>query len=547
MRALARLSLAVVALLAITSLLAGITYTTTTAVDVVPAPGGVYSEGLVGRSGVLNPLLTTADQCETDILALVFRGLTRRDENGHIAPDLAEKWSISADGKTYTFALRAGATWHDGVPVTADDVVYTVKAAQSGEAPVVPWLGALWQGVEPRRIDDRTVALTLPSPYAPFLQYTTLGLLPAHVLAGGDEAAQEKFDTQPIGAGPYRVVDMAPSHVVLESVYDARLPAPMIPRLEFRCYKTQSGALQALQAGAVLAVADLSPVNALTLGRTSQTDIHWAPRSSQMQVLFNLGLPFFDDAAVRRALLLAIDRPALVHETLGGKAAISSGIFLSGSWAARPAEWPHDPAGARRLLDQAGWRDVDKDGVRERNGVKLEFALLTSDDPTQIAVAQRIAQAWTALGASLEVQITDAAALVEDYLLPRRFEAALFGWGNLSDDPDPYEMWHSSQLAPAGLNVTGFASQRVDEILEQARQTQDQALRKNLYERLQAIFNEQLPALPLYEPMFAFAASPKVRAIHLSLITQPSDRFRSLGEWFTQTRTITSTQRLRIR
>jgi peptide/nickel transport system substrate-binding protein len=545
MRALARLTLAGMACAFVIGLAASISITTAT--QVVPMQGGTYIEGLVGRPGVIHPLFAPANQCDSDLVALVYSGLTRRNDQGHIVPDLAERWDISPDARIYTFALRSNARWHDGAPVTANDVVYTVQALQGSDARIVPWLKELWKGVVAERVSDQVVRLTLPAPYAPFLQYTTLGLLPAHILAGRGDDAREAFEAHPVGSGPYRLRDLTRERAVLEAVREDRFPTPMIPRLEFRYYRDLPSALSALRRDEIMAVADIPLDQAESLAPSSSITLHWARRASQALILFNLSLPFFEDADVRRALFNAIDRPLLVQTALKDKAIASGGPFLTSSWASAGVSEPAGIAAARALLDKAGWTDTDGDGIRQHNGVKLEFGLLTNDDATRVMVAQDIARAWTSIGASVEVQIISSYGLIQDYMQPRRFEAVLFGWGSIADDPDPYEQWHSTQSGPNGLNFTGFASHALDEILEQARQTGDQAKRRELYARVQQILMDQLPALPLYEPMFAFAVSNKVQAVRLSYITEPGDRFRHLAEWYVMTRKITITEKQRVR
>jgi peptide/nickel transport system substrate-binding protein len=547
MRALARLALAAAGFLVVFGLATTVVITTTT--ETVPARGGLYVEALAGQPGRLNPLAAPSNPPDSDIAALVFSGLTRRDEQGHLAPDLASSWQASTDGRVYTFTLRADARWHDSAPVTAADVVYTVQATQSENLDVAPWIRQFWRDIVAERISDQVVRLSLEKPFAPFLQYTTLGLLPAHLLAGGDDASREAYDDRPIGSGPYRFVERTGRRTTIEAVFQSGDGAPMIPRLEFRYYADTSAALDALRAGEVMAVAGVSPQQERTLSNTSGISVYWTRQASQAIVMFNLSLPFFEDAATRRALVAAIDRQAIVNNVLDGQGIVPLGPYLSDSWAsqAAAASVSNTRTQAALLLEQAGWRDDNRDGVRERNGVPLQFSLLTNDDPTRIAVAQAIATAWTELGAALEVQIINSAGLVQDYLEPRRFEAVLFGWSNLPDDPDPYEMWHSSQTAPAGLNFTGFASQRADEILEQARQTSDRPTRQELYARFADMLGELAPAFVVYEPSYGIAMSSQVKQARFSLVGEPGDRFRHLAEWYTLTRDITATDTRRVR
>ena len=148
----------------------------------VPEAGGIYVEGLAGTPQTINPLLSQANPVDQDLVALIFGGLTRADERGRIQPDLATSWDISAGGTIYTFHLRKDVTWHDGAPFSARDVVFTVGLMQDPAFQGTAFLSDLWHNVAVEALSDSTVRFTLREPYAPFLDYTTIGLLPAHIL-----------------------------------------------------------------------------------------------------------------------------------------------------------------------------------------------------------------------------------------------------------------------------------------------------------------------------------------------------------------------------
>src|SRR5919202_1152792 len=208
----------------------------TARVSEVPDYGGAYVEGLAGFPEALNPVLAN-DDASNAVDALVFSGLTKADEHGLPVPDAAQSWDISPDGKTYTFVLRTNARWHDGVPVTADDAVYTLTLLQD---PTYPGpLGALWKDVSVAKVDDRTVKLTLQKDsYAPFIENTSLGLLPAHILGsvGPRDLPTHRFNVQPVGAGPYRVKEVRADQITLEVSPGYYGPKPYLHRILFRIY-----------------------------------------------------------------------------------------------------------------------------------------------------------------------------------------------------------------------------------------------------------------------------------------------------------------------
>ena len=160
--------------------------TQTVCVTRMPEPGGFLVEGVVGRPQTLNPLLDQNNVVDRELTNLLFDGLTQMDSRGRIVPALAENWQISGDAKTVTFTLRANLTWHDGQPVTSQDVAFTYGLLQGETFTGLPQFRSLWQSITITPIDDRQIVFGLSAPYSPFLEATTVGLLPAHILAASD-------------------------------------------------------------------------------------------------------------------------------------------------------------------------------------------------------------------------------------------------------------------------------------------------------------------------------------------------------------------------
>jgi len=537
MRWLAQLALALTGLLLV-SWLIGNTTLARLPTETVPAVGGTYTEAVIGPIRVLHPLLAVTSQAEVDAAALVFSGLTRRDEKGTIVPDLAERWEISADGRFYTFFLRRGVRWHDGQAFTAQDVAFTVQATQDPDGCIPPSLAHFWEGVSVERLGELIIRFGLPEPYAPFFDYTAIGIIPSHALGSGAEA-RETFLSHAIGTGPYKVREQTAAAVVLDAFEGYYGPRRYIQRVVLRSYPDRQSALAALRSGAVDGVGGLTSEDVAGLAG-ADVAIYRAKRAALELVYLNVRLPYLAERDVRRALLLAIDRRGMVDHILKGYALVANGPLLSGSWAeAKGSDVTlpgYDPDQAAALLDAAGWRMGA--GGREKGGTRLELTLVTNDDPERIAMAEEIAHAWTAVGVRTEVQAVGVASLIRDYVVPRSFDALLYGWEALPADPDPYEFWHSSQRGEGGLNFSGLANNRMDEVLEQARQTTDQDVRQRLYQRFQELFVYELPALPLVQPYYIYAISTRVRGVTIGYISDPSDRFRSMATWYVQTKTV---------
>jgi len=491
-------------------------------------------EGVAGSPLHINPLLAPLNPADADLAVLIFNGLTRPGEHGEAQPDLAERWEVTGDGKVYTFYLRKNITWHDGRPFTADDVVATIRALQDPAFPGDPALAAFWRKITVDKADEATVRFILPEPYAPFPEATGIGLLPAHRLSGlsGKALAEDALNQTPIGTGPYLLAEAREGQIVLNANPGYYRGAPKIGRIVFRFYRDQQSVIGALKRGEIMAAGRLSPDEAAQLAETPGITLYSGPLTAYTLIFLNLKLPYFEDRLVRQALLYALDRQRIVERFLDGRGRVLHSPILPESWAyyGEIKRYDYDPEKARALLEKAGWK-MGTDGIREKDGVKLQFSLLTNDDPQRIALIEEISRQWAALGIKAETQTVGIDGLINDYLKPRRFDAILYGWARLPGDPDPYELWHSSQASAEGTNFAGFTHRKVDELLEDARRTTDRAVRLAAYQQFQALFAEHVPALLLFQPMYVYALSKDIQGFRATLLIDQRDRLQNIAEW----------------
>ena len=217
-----------------------------------PATGGVYSEGLVGSLGRLNPLLDWNNAADRDVDRLLFTGLIRFDERGLPYPDLAESWGVNEEGTIYNFTLRSNAVWHDGAPITSDDVIFTIEMIKGAGSLFPQDIKDLWNRVEVSKLNDQNLKFTIPEPFAPFLDYLTFGVLPMHLLEGvpPEGLANTDFNINPVGSGPYKFDHLLLDEgqitgVVLTSFDNYYGKPPFIPQVVFRYYPTSANALDA--------------------------------------------------------------------------------------------------------------------------------------------------------------------------------------------------------------------------------------------------------------------------------------------------------------
>lgn len=515
-------------------LLGYLAYTTTTVT--VPEAGGIYVEGLAGRPSSINPLLSQFNQVDVDLASLIFSGLTRSDLSGATVPDLAERWEISPDGTRYSFYLRRGVRWHDGPPFTADDVVFTIQAIQDPEFQGPPQLAQLWRAVTVEKIDNYAVAFILPEPFSPFLSYTSLGLLPRHLLGGvpARDLPRNLFNVRPIGTGPFRLVELSYDRAALEAFPPYYDQPPRLSRIEFRFYPDVSSVWAAYLRGEIQGVTQVRSEDLEEARRQENLVLYSAPTSGYALIFLNLIEPALREKEVRQALLWGIDRQRIIDQILEGQAIVAHSIYPPGSWAFKP-DIPHyfyDPNQARTLLEAAGWMDQDGDGVREKEGVPLEFSLLTNDDPLRRRIIEEIARQLWEIGIKVNTLVLGNPGIVQEALAPRRFMALLYEWGDLPADPDAYEMWHSTQTGEGGQNYPGWSNRDADEALEEARRTSDPARRKELYDLFQRVFAEEVPAILLYHPIYTYGVDARVGGVQLAPLTNPSDRFRTIAQWY---------------
>ena len=504
--------------------------------SVAPPRTDTYVEAIAAEPPLINPILAPFTLADEDVLPLVFSGLVQSDPSGNVAPDLAEAWDVSPDGRVYTFRLRDGIAWHDGQPVDAHDVVFTISLIQAPDHQGSQELAELWRDVNVEAEDARTVRFSLPDPLASFPEHVTVGLLPRHLLEGVPAGAlpNHSFNQQPVGSGPYVVVELDSGRLVLERNPDYYGPSPGLRRIELWFFAERSLALEALLSSRVDGLGHLRADEAEVAASSPRLAVYSVPERSKLATLsLNVQSPLFGERAVRLAVARAIDRGALIGQALGGHAEPAFGPIPVNSWAYADlyAMGEYDPSSAAALLDEAGWR-WGPNGVRERDGQSLSFSILTANSPERLAVTQELATQLGAVGFAVRVEAVPGRDLIEDYIEPRRFEAALVGQWVMGSDPDVYPQWHSSQATGSGDNYAGFSDPDVDRWLEAGRQQLTLEERRNAYLHFQARWVEEQPSVTLYHPLYSFAISKDIQGVAAGPLPDSSWRLRDALHWY---------------
>lgn len=531
---------AVVGVVLIVVLLGYIAYTTTTVI--VPDVGGTYVEGVAGRPSYINPVLCQYNQVDQDLASLIFSGLTDINERGEIVPSLARDWDVSDDGLVYTFYLRRDVVWHDGEPFTADDVLFTVESLQHEDYQGPPELAELWRTVEADKINDFTLTFTLQAPLATFLDFTTIGVLPEHILSAvpASELPRDQFNVRPIGTGMFKIAEVSGDYVILEANPDYFGEKPLLSKTELKFYPDYQSVFAAYQQGEVEGISEVLPEDLPSVRKEEYLNLYTARLSGYTLIFLNLDLPIFEQIEVRQALMWGIDRQRIVDQVLDGQGIVAHSPIMPDSWAYNQdvVEYDHDPYKASQMLAEAGWSDTDGDGVRENEGLRLEFTLLTNKDPVRRQIIEEIARQLWEVGIRVVPVVEDSSWVVNDALRPRNFDAVLYSWGNLPSDPDPYLMWHSTQIGGDGQNYAGLNNIDIDQLLEQGRQSTDQTERARLYRDFQDLFADEVPSLLLYYPVYNYAVDDMVKGVQLGPMMDASDRFRTVAEWYIKTRRV---------
>ena len=495
-----------------------------------------YVEGVVGTSSKVNPLFVYQNEVDRDIAALVFSGLTRLSADGTPEPALAESWDVSSDGRTYTFHLRSGVTWHTGIQFTADDVVFTYDMLGDALLQGDPDQAQLWQSIDCTAGDARTVTCELPEPFAPFLSYTSTGILPRHILEAvtAPNMLDDPFNLAPVGTGPYRLTRMDAVHALLVANEEYYLGAPAIEEIEIRFFPTVASAAAGIvraEIDGLLVDLTINPQDFLTLGDVEGVESYPFSRSAYTSLYLNNHETPLNDHFVREAIAHAVDVEAIIAELLGGRGLLAETPIAPGTWAHSDVNAPELELDlARSLLDVAGWDLPPGETVRRRNNVELRFSLMTDQDPLRGAIADAISEYLLAVGIEAVVVRETSNSLVTDFLIPREYQAAVFGW-DPGADPDPYPAWHSSQAIGDGRNLAAYTSDEADAIMEAARQTTALEARRDLYAQFQELFVQDVPSLPLYYPVYTYFVSSRIDGIEPGVLFTLASRLANVHEW----------------
>jgi len=529
-----------------------------------PVVSRPYREGVVGHPTSISPL-TARTQADRDLVALVFSGLVKNGPSGTLLPDLAESWTVDDTGATWTFELREDARWHDGEPVTAEDVVFTIRTLQDPEY-TGPSAGS-WKDATVEAIGSRTVVFTVANPLGGFLQAATQPIAPAHLLASVPVAtlSDDPFGQRPIGSGPFALVrldaeaaELVPAAVVTASGEVPALPSPAIvdslatpaptarptiamPNLagiEFRYFDDAASLAAAYRVGDLDGASGLPPAIAGELAALPGNRMLRYPGSTLTAVLINLrpNRHVFTSPAIRTGVLAAIDRPALIGAAFAGAAGAANGPIpptspLFDPGAADPVLFDRDAA--QRALKAAGWKKLDNAWRRSGDSEPLTFELLSPDaesNPGLFAAAAAVAADWKYIGIQVTHVPLPPGEFVTGRLATADFTVAVADV-TIGLDPDLYPLLASTQTLTGGSNVIGLQDPALDRLLVAARKPGTPAERTAAYAALQVQLAKGQYLLPLAFADEAIVVRDTLQGPQLRQVADRSDRFWDVLTW----------------
>jgi peptide/nickel transport system substrate-binding protein len=486
--------------------------------DVSPAYGDTYVEGSIGDvSGFLSAV--TSDSASHDAAGYVFNGLVRYDRNLELEGALAEKWDVSPDGKKITFHLRKGVKWHDGAPFTSADVLFTWQRMVDPKTPTA--YGEDFRQVKKAYApDDLTFVAEYDKPFAPALASWGMDVLPKHLLEKYPDISKSPLNREhPVGTGPYRFRERkAGEKIVFDANPDYWEGKPYLARVVTRVIPDQATLFLELKGGGI----DTMGLTPLQYARQTDTAEFKANfnryrylASAYTYLGFNLNSPLFRDRRVRQAVAWGTDKKSIIDGVLFGLGKEATGPYKPGTYWYDPdvKRYDFDPAKAKALLAEAGWKDVDGDGTLEKEGRKFSFTVLTNaGNDARAKTCAILQQNLAALGIRMEIRTLEWAAFINDFVNPRKFDALLLGW-TITPDPDQYDIWSSAKTGPKELNHLGFRNAEVDRLLEEGRRTFDREARRKACFRIQEILAEEQPCVFLYYPDSLPAVQKRIRGI----------------------------------
>lgn len=611
----------------------------------VPAFGGAYIEGVVGQPRFINPIYGETNDVDRTLIDLIYSGLMTYGKDGKIVNDLTESYQISEDGKTYSFKLKDNLYWQDGIPLTIDDIVYTIKTIQNSDYKSP--LRANWLDVEIEKTSEKTFVLSLQAPYNSFLENLTVKIIPKHIWKNiaPENFALSSYNLQPIGSGPYMVSGINQTNtgliksVSLKSNSKYYNKAPYISNISFQFFSDKEDLIESANQKTIdgFSLAYLDNDQLLAEKKIQQGwsenekfNVYSFSLPRYFAVFFNTNKSkIFSDSNITKALNYSINKEELIKNTASSeknKVSIARSPILPEyfNYNLPTKNYEFNIEQAEALLDKSGYKnsgsgqrakvndkkpafqyksylkvgskgsevtelqgclsrldpafkdilqgetsgtygkntekavtefqkkylpEADPTGetgpatrkklnevciIPKDNTQPLKFTITTINQPQIVQVANLLKEYWQKIGAAVDINavgLSDLKQIIKD----RNYDALLYGQA-LGMKPDLYPFWHSSQILDPGLNLSEYQNKDADSLLKEARETSDEQIKAQKYEKLQDMIIDDAPAVFLYNPDYLYWISGKIKGVDTTKIVDPAKRFSNIENWYIDTK-----------
>lgn len=507
--------------------------------------GGVLNEGMVGSLSNINPIYA-GGQVDSSLSRLVFAGLLRYNDEGALAGDLASSYSIDESGRVYTVSLRPNLVWHDGEPLTSKDVVFTYRTIQNADAKSP--LFSSWQSIKVTAPNPDTVVFRLPNALTAFPTGLTTGIIPEHILhtVPATQLRTNSFNTtQPVGAGPFKwsalqlgsTIDgnNATATISLKQFNRYQGGTPMLDGLTVHVYDTEAKALLAFKKHSIETIAGLRQLPP-EIEKDKNNHVYRFSLAAANMIFLKTSEGILSETALRQALVRATNQPAII-KAIGGHVKPVREPLLKGQLGYDKVyeQATYNPTAAATILDQAGWTK-DKTGNRSKNGVRLKVPVVAEENQDNHTVLSEIAKTWQDVGITLEPSYqpqSDFQSTVETH----QYSGLLYGI-TIGMDPDVFVYWDSTQIDPRSanrLNFSEYKSAAADSALESGRTRQDPLVRTLKYKTFLKVWQEDAPAIGLYQPNVLYVTRGPIAGLNERTIVADADRYDTVTRWSIKT------------
>lgn len=512
------------------------------------AEGGVYTEGVFGALDNLNPLYASTP-AERSASRLLFANLLTYDDKNDLVGELAEHWQADSAGRVYTLQLRANAKWQDGLPITADDVVFTFNLIKDADTRSALYAG--WRNIGVEKVDNVTVRFTLPVSYAAFTSSLVVGILPQHILKDvhPSEMRTAPYNRSPtVASGPFQFQDLSnidakKTHYLLRMTANQKymLGAPKLTGFQLHAYKDSENMPQAFNSQEIASFSDASLTQIGALGNNSNLTRIDTPLFNGVYAFLKTDSPYLGDLKVRQALQFATNQGSIL-KLFNNKVQDLRGPLLPGQLGYRPevGQPGYDLEHAKQLLDAAGW-SLGPNGKRQKDGQPLRLRVVTVNSGNYPTIAEEVMRQWAQLGVEFDSLVVKPEDVQQNVIIPRAYDVLVYEVA-IGRDPDVYAYWHSSQATALGLNLSDYKSAKVDDELDSARTRLDPALREAKYRLFAQQWATDAPAIGLYRPALTYIQNKNVVTFTQRPLVDATDRYFNIHNWASEHTTLHPTR-----